>query len=176
MSSMRRFFILLCALMLVAVGECRAQKSADDLAEVLFEQFSEYEGADGVKIGSLMMSMVRTFAKEDKEMTDEQRNFFNHIKRMWIVDLTECSAQDKDKFKRKIQATDFEGYTKIEAPDGVAATTFYHLHKGKVDIMIIAVYEKDAWSFSVFEGNFEQTVADSIGAAPKNPVVGQGKD
>lgn len=176
MSRMRRFFILLCALMLVAVGECRAQKSADDLAEALFEQFSEYEGAEGVKIGSFMMTMVRTFAKEDKEMTDEQRNFFNHIKRMWFVDLTECSAQDKDKFKQKMQAVDFEGYTKMEMPQEIAATTFYHLHKGKVDIMIMAIYEKDAWSFSVFEGNFEQAVADSIGAAPKNPVVGQGKD
>ena len=54
---MKRLFILLCYL-LVSVGYGWAQNTADEQIDALYDEFSKYEGADGTKLGPVMMKMA----------------------------------------------------------------------------------------------------------------------
>ena len=161
---MKRLFILLCY-MLVSVGCCWAQNSADAQIDALYEEFSNYQGADGMKLGPMMMKMVNSFANSDKDMTEEQRSFFKGIKRMIIVDMSESPADVRAKYKNRMQNVTLDGFTKVENPDGVQVLTYYHLLNGKVDILVVGIFEQEACSFSVYEGSFDEVFAKEFGSA-----------
>lgn len=168
---MKRFFSILCFVLLVAVGESWAQTSANEPIDALFEELSQIEGADGLRIGPFMMKMVRTFAKQDKEVTEEQRQFFKAIKSILIVDMSECSAASQAAFKKRMQELKLQGFTKIENPDGVQAITFYNLVNGRVNMIVTGLFEPEAYSFTVFEGNFDEAFAKEFNSAEGNSPI-----
>ena len=161
---MKRLFILLCYL-LVSVGYGWAQNTADEQIDALYDEFSKYEGADGTKLGPVMMKMAYSFIKSDEEMTEEQRMFFKGIKRMEIVDMSESPADVKAKFKSRMSNITLDGFVKVDHSDDVQVTTFYHLLNGKVDILVVGIFEQTACSFSVYEGSFDEVFAQGFGSA-----------
>lgn len=161
---MRRLFILLCYL-LVSAGHCWAQNTIDEQIDALYDEFSNYEGADGTKLGPVMMKMAYAAIKSDEEVPEEQRMFFKDIKRMAIVDMSESPAEVKAKFKSRMSNITLEGFEKVESSDDVQATTFYHLLNGKVDILVVGIFEQEACSFSVYEGSFEEVFAKGFSSA-----------
>ena len=157
--------------MLVSVSCCWAQNSADAQIDALYEEFSNYEGADGVKLGPMMMKMVHTLSKSDKDMTEEQRKFFLGVKKMVIVEMSECPAAEKSKFQNRMQNLTLDGFAKVENIEGMQTVTYYHLLNGKVDILVIGIFEKDTFSFSVYEGSFDEAFAKEFGTAQGNSPI-----
>ena len=168
---MKRFFICICAILFIAIGSCQAQNPAEATIKALFENFSEYEGAEGVEVSPFMMKLMRGFIKNDKDVSDEQRAFFERVNRMMIVEMSECSAQDKARFKQKVQSVEIKGFAKIEKPGDVNAITFYQMLDDKVNIIVTAIFEEGSCSFSVFEGKFDEAFAQEFASGDGHSPV-----
>lgn len=81
--------------------------------EVMAERFEACPKAEMMRIGPMMLRLAKAFApkKDLDEMGKEGLMFLDRVKSMTILDLSECSEQDKSAFRKTMQAwhpTNFE--------------------------------------------------------------------
>lgn len=144
--------------MLLVVGSSSAQTSADGV-EALVGELSQLEGAEVASVGPVMMKVARAAARKNQDMTDAERSLFNNTKRMTVVELSESPIAAKSAFKSRMEGFDVDGFLKAGSVSGLKAMLFYHTLDGRVDFIVMALFEETNTSLTVFEGDFEEAFA-----------------
>lgn len=155
---MKRFFVVLC-FVLLAMDSSWAQTSVNEQLDALVEELAQMEGAESANVGPMMIKMARAAAKKDKDMPEEKRQLFINMKRMAIVEMSESPAATKSAFKIRMESFNLDGFTKAESANGVKAVAYYHISNGRVDFIVMALFEEKNTSLSIFEGDFEEAFA-----------------
>ena len=103
--------IAACLLLLVAVSGAQAQ-SLEEIAK----RFENCPKAEYTHVGPLLMRLARAMApKEDmEEMGPVGRAMLENVREMALLDLEECSEEDKATFRAAVEGWVPDGYTAIE--------------------------------------------------------------
>ena len=102
--------IAACLLLLVAVSGAQAQ-SLEEMAK----RFENCPKAEYTHVGPLLMRLARAMApKEDmEEMGPVGRAMLENVSEMALLDLEECSEEDKAAFRAAVEGWVPDGYTAI---------------------------------------------------------------
>lgn len=124
-----KFFLLLSTLTLLAPAYQLQARNKEHAVTDLFESYRKYEGAECMKVGSLLMSIARIAAE-----TDEELQLLSSIKKVVVMDLQQTSRSVKTRFVRDARRIlgDFNGYDLLlEVNDEEDNMNIYVMPDGK---------------------------------------------
>lgn len=102
--------------------------------QTLVNEFRHNEGFDGITLGPLGLSLVKTLALSDSDMDAEDREVlkaFTHIRRLSILDFEDARPDVKERFVSRVKKI-LEGMELIlEAKDDGSRLTIYGIDNGK---------------------------------------------
>jgi hypothetical protein len=100
-----------CLLMLVAVSGVQAQ-SFDDMVK----RFEKCPKAECFHIGPFLMRIAKVaMSKEDFEAMDPMaKAMFEQVKHLTLLDLSDCSDEDKATFRAALESWAPEGYEAVD--------------------------------------------------------------
>ena len=128
---MKRIIIsLMMALGLVLSAWAGAPEKIGNIAR----QYSSHQGFEVVKMGRLLLGALRTAARLDGDMDEEDRaalDAFCGIKHLTVVDFEEASETDRVAFCRKIEKELTRMELIMEAKDSSETLRIYGIDDGK---------------------------------------------
>ena len=102
--------------------------------QTLVNEFRHNEGFDGITLGPLGLSLVKTLALSDSDMDAEDREVlkaFTHIRRLSILDFEDARPDVKERFVSRVKKI-LEGMELIlEAKDDGSRLSIYGIDNGK---------------------------------------------
>lgn len=102
--------------------------------QTLVNEFRHNEGFDGITLGPLGLSLVKTLALSDSDMDAEDREVlkaFTHIRRLSILDFEDARPDVKERFVSRVKKI-LEGMVLIlEAKDDGSRLSIYGIDNGK---------------------------------------------
>lgn len=102
--------------------------------QTLVNEFRHNEGFDGITLGPLGLSLVKTLALSDSDMDAEDREVlkaFTHIRRLSILDFEDARPDVKERFVSRVKKI-LEGMELIlEAKDDGSRLSIYGIDSGK---------------------------------------------
>lgn len=82
-------------------------------AENLFARYENAPGAESVRIGGVLLKFLRAAValdEEPDESTDAALRLIRNLRRIEVVDLSECPEEIRERFRRDVRRTRFDGY------------------------------------------------------------------
>ena len=102
--------------------------------QTLVNEFRHNEGFDGITLGPLGLSLVKTLALSDSDMDAEDREVlkaFTHIRRLSILDFEDARPDVKERFVSRVKKI-LEGMELIlEAKHDGSRLSIYGIDNGK---------------------------------------------
>lgn len=128
----------------------------------LYEEFTAYANADGIRITPFMMKLARMAAKDDKDEDSKQaKEFLKRTKRMAIVDMDHCSDADKERFVARIKSVNIPGFERFLDEEGDKAIVFFKGDGNKVSCIISASLD-EIFMLTIIEGNYDLDYAKAF--------------
>lgn len=81
--------------------------------ENLFARYENAPGAESVRIGGMLLKLLRAAVALDEdpdESTDAALRLIRNLRRIEVVDLSECTEETRERFRRDVRRTRFDGY------------------------------------------------------------------
>ena len=125
---------LLITLTLLLAGTLAWAGNPAAKVQTLVNEFRHNEGFDGITLGPLGLSLVKTLALSDSDMDAEDREVlkaFTHIRRLSILDFEDARPDVKERFVSRVKKI-LEGMELIlEAKDDGSRLSIYGIDNGK---------------------------------------------
>lgn len=154
-----------CLLLLVAVSSVQAQSF-----ESMVKRFEEYQKAECFHVGPFMMRIAKAFVskKEMDEMDPMGRAMLEHVKHLTLLDLSDCSEEDKETFRKAVEMWVPEGYEAVDLnSDDSGAAQELDLMRCFVRITDKRTYELiildlQAYQCTQMKGTFSEEIIQQI--------------
>lgn len=117
---MMKKIIGVCLLLLVAVSGVQAQSFED-----MVKRFEKCPKAECFHIGPFLMRIAKVaMPKEDFEAMDPMaKAMFEQVKHLTLLDLSDCSEEDKATFRAALESWAPEGYDAVDMGSGEDKST-----------------------------------------------------
>lgn len=102
--------------------------------QTLVNEFRHNEGFDGITLGPLGLSLVKTLALSDSDMDAEDREVlkaFTHIRRLSILDFEDARPDVKERFVSRVKKILESMELILEAKDDGSRLSIYGIDNGK---------------------------------------------
>lgn len=152
---MKKFLFLILILALSSSTTLYAQSFDQIVAK-----YEKMKGAEVMTVPGFMMKMVMAFADDESEgMSEEEKKFMKRISSMTILDMEECSQNDKLKFAADMRQISIDGFEAIDVEKMTTGRLFFHKGEKKNE-MVIAIYDGETYSLMMMRGRFDEEAAE----------------
>ena len=123
--------------------------------DTLFSQFKDKEGADYMKIPTLMLKFMRTFTKSNN---DKSYRFIKGIKSVKVLDMEDCTQEVKAEFLQEVQKLNLNGYETLvqTKEDGEEVQLIAKMDEENINDLIILITGKDDCGLTLMKGKIKK--------------------